>query len=87
MPSIASSAERRGLRVAFVASVSSDSVPPSPRLSARIMKITYFSVTTSMTDQKISDSTPKISARPGSSPCASWKHSLKAYSGLVPMSP
>ena len=33
-------------------------MPPSPRLSARIMKITYFSVTTMTSDQAINDSTP-----------------------------
>jgi hypothetical protein len=64
--------------VARDASASSESVPPSPRLSARIMKITYLMVTTSVTDQKISESTPKISARPGLRPWAALKHSLKA---------
>ena len=34
------------------------SVPPSPLLSARNRINTYFSVTTKISDQKISDSTP-----------------------------
>ena len=33
-------------------------LPPSPRLSARVMMATYFSVTTIIIDQKIKLSTP-----------------------------
>jgi len=33
-------------------------MPPSPLLSARMMKIAYLRVTTSVNDQKISDKTP-----------------------------
>ena len=36
-------------------------MPPSPRLSARITRKTYFTVTMRISDQKISDSTPMIS--------------------------
>ncbi len=34
------------------------STPPSPSLSARMTKIRYLTETTSVIDQKISDSTP-----------------------------
>ncbi len=33
-------------------------MPPSPSLSARITKLTYLSVTTTMIDQRISDTMP-----------------------------
>ena len=33
-------------------------MPPSPSLSARMMKSTYLTVTMIVSDQKISDSTP-----------------------------
>ncbi len=62
-------------------------MPPSPRLSARITRKTYFTVTMTISDQKINDSTPMISmfvVSPGSNSC---RLALKAYSGLVPMSP
>ena len=62
-------------------------LPPSPRLSARMIKVTYLSVTSIMIAQKINDSTP--STRSSSRPSA-WlplKVSFKAYRGLVPMSP
>ena len=45
------------------ASAISARMPPSPRLSARITRKTYFSVTMTISDQKISDSTPMISTR------------------------
>ena len=39
-------------------------LPPSPLLSARMMTVTYFSVTTIIIDQKIRLSTPNISMGP-----------------------
>jgi hypothetical protein len=39
-------------------SASSARLPPSPLLSARMMMVTYFSVTTIIIDQKIRLSTP-----------------------------
>ena len=39
-------------------------LPPSPLLSARMMTVTYLSVTTIIIDQKIRLSTPKISSAP-----------------------
>ena len=39
----------------------SDRMPPSPRLSARITSITYFTVTTRISDQKIRLSMPSTS--------------------------
>ena len=60
--------------------------PPSPLLSARRISSTYFSETTTVSVQNISDSTPwMLAALIGTWPWA--KTSLKAYSGLVPMSP
>ena len=55
------------------ASAMSAKVPPSPRLSARVRISTYFSVTTTISDQKISDRTPSTAARltPGPSAAAS----------------
>jgi hypothetical protein len=40
-------------------SVISAMIPPSPWLSARITKATYWTVTISVTAQKISEITPK----------------------------
>jgi hypothetical protein len=37
-------------------------MPPSPLLSARMMKITYLMDTTKMSDQNTSDSTPSMCA-------------------------
>ncbi len=41
-------------------SASSASVPPSPLLSARMMTVTYLSVTTSIIDQNIRLSAPRM---------------------------
>ena len=62
-------------------------MPPSPSLSARMMTITYFSVTTRISDQNPSDSSPFTVAASGVSPKCGWNISLMVYSGLVPMSP
>ncbi len=62
-------------------------MPPSPWLSARITSTTYFSDTTTISAQKISDSTPSTASGVTVRPWAGLRHSLKAYSGLVPMSP
>ena len=43
------------------ASAISARMPPSPRLSARMISITYLTVTISTSDQKISDRIPRIS--------------------------
>jgi len=40
------------------ASAKSARIPPSPSLSARMMMVTYFSVTEMASAQKMSDSTP-----------------------------
>jgi hypothetical protein len=62
-------------------------VPPSPRLSARSTTETYLNDTMKLMDQKISERTPITFS--GVSGMRWWplKHSLIAYSGLVPMSP
>ena len=62
-------------------------IPPSPRLLARRTSTTYFSDTTSVMAQKIIDSTPITSACPIPAPCSPATLSLKAYNGLVPISP
>jgi hypothetical protein len=61
-------------------------MPPSPLLSARITKVTYFSDTTISSDQKISESTPRTAAGAGAMPCIP-RVSFMVYSGLVPISP
>ena len=48
--------------VSSVTRASSARLPPSPRLSARMMMATYFSVTSAMMVQKMSDSTPRMRA-------------------------
>ena len=63
-------------------------IPPSPSLSARMMKRTNSTETISVTDQKTSEITPKTSA---SVALTAWwsaeKTVCNAYSGEVPMSP
>jgi hypothetical protein len=70
-----------------VASEVSDSTPPSPWLSARSTNTRYLMVTVMVIAQNTSDSTPNTLPRSAATPCGPLKHSLSAYSGLVPMSP
>src|SRR3954469_25286080 len=66
----------------------SDSVPPSPLLSARSSSSTYLAVTTMNSDHRISESTPSTMARDTGAPLAAWvTASRNAYSGEVPISP
>src|SRR5689334_10170702 len=66
----------------------SDSVPPSPLLSARSSSSTYLAVTTMNSDHRISESTPSTIARDTGAPLAAWvTASRNAYSGDVPISP
>ncbi len=51
-------ADRESLGRLRWASAISAMMPPSPSLSARMMMVTYFTVTTSISDQKTSDSMP-----------------------------
>ncbi len=62
-------------------------MPPSPRLSARMISITYFSDTTIISDQKISDRPPRMFSGVSGMPWPGAKVSFTAYSGLVPISP
>jgi hypothetical protein len=62
-------------------------MPPSPRLSARMMNMMYFSVTTITSAQKISDSTPRMFSDVSESACSPVNAVRSVYSGLVPMSP
>src|SRR5690348_960788 len=74
-------------RVARCASAIIAMIPPSPLLSARMMKVTYFSATTISNVHSTSDSTPSTLNVVTGMPCWSLKASLKVYSGLVPRSP
>src|SRR6201996_717112 len=66
----------------------SDSVPPSPLLSARNSRSTYLAVTTMNSDHRIRLSTPSTSVRVTCSPAAAAvTASRNAYSGEVPISP
>ena len=69
------------------ASAMSARMPPSPRLSARMTRSTYFTVTIRINDQKISDRMPMISVSVIGKPWKSCRLVLNAYSGLVPISP
>ena len=63
-------------------------MPPSPLLSARVMKLTYLRLTKIMSDQKITERMPStFSGVIGTGWCAPPNTSFSAYSGLVPMSP
>ena len=53
-------------------------MPPSPSLSARITNTRYLIEMISVSDQKISDSTPSTLSRVGAMPCVPWKHSRSA---------
>ncbi len=63
-------------------------MPPSPLLSARIIKATYLTDTIIMSDQKIRDSMPRTLNWVSSTGCLlREKTSFMVYSGLVPISP
>ena len=49
-------------------------MPPSPRLSARMISVTYFSVTTITSDQKMIDRMPMMFAADRSRRCMPVKH-------------
>ena len=51
-------------------------MPPSPSLSARIRTARYFTVTTRVRLQTMSDTTPKTFSRSGARPCSEWRHSV-----------
>src|SRR5690606_42136398 len=65
---------------------SSENTPPSPRLFARMTTVAYFRLTTSISAQKMIDSTPCTPATRSASGSRATD-SRRAYSGLVPMSP
>src|SRR5206468_6721072 len=64
-------------------------IPPWPSLSARITSVTYVTVTMSVTDQKISETTPKMLSVDTGTGWGSLglKTVWTVYRGLVPMSP
>ena len=61
-------------------------MPPSPLLSARMMKPAYLIETTRISDQNISERMPRTFSSVGGTACAP-NVCLIAESGLVPMSP
>src|SRR3569832_2415677 len=75
MPSSVAKDAQREPRVRRVIKASNARLPPSPRLSARIMNSVYFTDTTSISDQKISESIPRICALSMASGWAPMKHS------------
>ncbi len=62
-------------------------IPPSPRLSARMISSTYFSVTMMISAQNSIDSRPWTLSGVADSPCGPENATRSAYSGDVPMSP
>ena len=62
-------------------------MPPSPRLSARMISVMYFSVTMISNAQKITDTTPSTLAGVSERPYDPVNAVRSVYSGLVPMSP
>ncbi len=71
----------------WLISASRARLPPSPLLSARMITVTYFSVTMTIIDQNIRLTMPYICS--SSSGRRWWPANVSriAYSGLVPMSP
>lgn len=53
-------------------------IPPSPRLSARMMKPRYFTATTTTRDQKTRERTPRTLVSVMGMAWSPWKHSLTA---------
>jgi len=82
-----SACERGWSLTADDASARSAMIPPSPLLEARMMRMTYLSETTIISDQKIAERPPRMFSGFSAMPCTGLKVSLAAYSGLVPMSP
>src|SRR3569623_3554898 len=80
MPSSVAKDAQREPRVRRVIKASNARLPPSPRLSARIMNSVYFTDTTSISDKKISERITRICALSMASGWAPMKHSLNSYS-------
>ena len=59
-------------------SASEARIPPSPWLSARMTTVRYLNVTTKLSDQKISESTPSTLPLVTGTPWGPMKHSLSA---------
>ena len=62
-------------------------MPPSPRLSARRIKVMYLTDTTIMSAQKMSEMTPTTLLSLTASPWVGSNTVFMTYSGLVPISP
>ncbi len=88
MPTIMIQRSWRGLPLASAsASAMSAMMPPSPRLSARMMKVTYFTATTTSSAHRISERMPITLSGEYGTGWVPAKASFRAYNGLVPMSP
>jgi hypothetical protein len=61
-------------------------IPPSPSLSARVMKSMYLILITMISDQKIRETMLRTFA-PVTAKLVALKHTASAYIGLVPISP
>jgi len=68
-------------------SANSARMPPSPLLSTRRAKVTYFSEVTMISVHRVSDSAPEDCRWFRSRSARHVKHGIQPYSGLVPMSP
>ncbi|MNW02724.1 hypothetical protein D3C71_1985560 [compost metagenome] len=79
MPTIISmrALRERGAAVRSTSAISA-STPPSPSLSARMMKTTYFSETTMIIAQNSSEMMPSAASGVNGMPCSLLKHSLSA---------
>jgi hypothetical protein len=76
-PSVSKASRSFGLcATACAANAVRASAPPSPRLSARRISTTYFSVTTSISAQKINEIAPMTLSGVGAMPVAGEKISL-----------
>src|SRR5947208_15972546 len=63
-------------------------MPPSPRLSARRIRIAYLREMIKMRDQRMSETTPRTASGLAIPPAlAALVASFSAYGGLVPISP
>jgi hypothetical protein len=87
MPAPTASLAHRGVGASRWALAVRASTPPSPSLSKRSTTHTYLRETITSTAQKKADRVASTLASLGSMPWAPAKASLKAYRGLVPMSP
>ena len=78
IPAAAIGCHNLQLRVALPSNALSANTPPSPRLSTRSMRTTYLIEMTKISDQKMSDSTPRTFACVSVTPPGEVKHCRSA---------